>query len=411
MKKHLGLGISFSTFVLLSLAALAPFSNQISDQNILPQPPIFAGAAQAASTQLLSQQLVSQNPSPPANLPLVDGKTWMSDENIPWSTPVSVWDNQSGNYRAVFDRNYPTGTNVRQIRQTGEISNWNRRFIGIYGYGTQKRCVVIFFVPVCDTKHPIYPVSAAALKIGSKVFPLQGENSRFVVSDELAYALFTAYPKKVLLRFTLADGSDTVTHPIGEATVKAWQVIYQNASPPAEQSSASLPPSGSGEALPAKIPSDLLATLPVVDGSTWRFNDNLPWSVPVVVKDEFDGNYIAVFDRDYQKRNLNADESGLISNWSEKWVWLHIYEISSGTTYRTVGVNAIDLKIGDRTFHLTSANNQFVVTDDLAQALRNAGSGQVQISFVDPQGKTITHPIGSKTIESWKTVYKAHPPQ
>jgi hypothetical protein len=47
-------------------------------------------------------------------------------------------------------------------------------------------------------------------------------------------------------------------------------------------------------------------------------------------------------------------------------------------------VNEIDLKIGDRTFHLTSANNQFVITDDLAQALCNAGSGQGQISFVDP---------------------------
>ncbi|UIE37871.1 hypothetical protein [Leptodesmis sichuanensis] len=256
MKKHPSLGCSFLTFVSLSLAALASFSNQIADQNILPQIPIFAGAAQAASTQLVSQQLVSQNP-PPANLPVVDGKTWMSDENIPWSTPVSVWDNQSGNYLAVFDRNYPTGANVRQIRQTGEISNWNRRFIGIYGYGTQQRCIVIFFVPVCDTKHPIYPVSTAALKIGSKVFPLQGENSRFAVNDELAYALFTAYPKKVLLRFTLADGSDTVTHPIGEATVKAWQVIYQNAAPPAEQSPESLPSSVSTGTLPAKIPSDL----------------------------------------------------------------------------------------------------------------------------------------------------------
>jgi hypothetical protein len=57
-----------------------------------------------------------------------------------------------------------------------------------------------------------------------------------------------------------------------------------------------------------------------VDGATWRFNDNLPWSVPVVVKDEFNGDYVAVFDRDYQKRDLNAYESGLISNWSEKWV-------------------------------------------------------------------------------------------
>jgi hypothetical protein len=36
MKKHLDFGLSFLTFVSLSLEALAPFSNQTSNQNILP---------------------------------------------------------------------------------------------------------------------------------------------------------------------------------------------------------------------------------------------------------------------------------------------------------------------------------------------------------------------------------------
>jgi DNA-binding transcriptional regulator LsrR (DeoR family) len=71
----------------------------------------------------------------------------------------------------------------------------------------------------------------------------------------------------------------------------------------------------------------------------------------------------------------------------------------------------VDLKIGDHTVHLGVSNNQFAVTDDLAQALRSASSGQVQISFATAQGKTVTHPIGDRTIAAWKTIYKTTPTQ
>jgi hypothetical protein len=402
MKKHLHIGLGCLTILSFGLVASAAFPRESFILKDLTTPSVVS----ITPVRLLNQTLISQSPSP-NTLPGVDGSTWMTGENIPWSTPVSVWNSQGGkNYIAVFDRDYPTGGNVRQVRQMGEISNWNRRFIGLYGYGTQQTCLVVLFVPVCNTKHPIFPVRTATLKIGNRVFPLQGGNSQFTVDDELAYALSTAYPQKVLLRFTLADGSDTVTHPIGEATVKAWQTLYQNVPAPSVQPSVSSP-SVPGETVPVKLPSDLVATLPVIDGATWRFTDDLPWSVPALVKDEFDGTYVAVFDRDYQKNDWNANESGLISNWGQKFIGLHIYEIGHGTTYRSFGVDAVDLKIGDRTFHLVTTNNQFTVTADLAEALRNAGAGQVQISFVNAQGRTITHPIGDRTINAWKTVYQA----
>jgi hypothetical protein len=124
-------------------------------------------------------------------------------------------------------------------------------------------------------------------------------------------ALRQASPQPVLLRLTLAGGHDTVTHPIGEPTVKAWQVIYQDASQPVPDALSSLPAVAPS---PPPIPSGLRAALPVVEGATWRINDDLPWSVPVLVKDDFDGEYVAVFDRDYQKNDWNTHESGLISN-------------------------------------------------------------------------------------------------
>lgn len=396
MKKHLDFGFGLLTALSISLAA----SVSVSYPLVLSQSQLTVDA-DPLSTNLISQRLGTQPPSPVSNnVSIVDGETWMRGENIPWSTPILVRDSQAGDYMAVFDRNYPTGMNIKQVRQMGEISNWNRRFIGIYGYGIQQSCLVLFFVPICDTRHPVYPVSDAALKIGSRVFTLQGGNSQFTVDDELAYALRTAYPQKVLLRLTLASGSDTVTHPIGEPTVKAWQVIYQDALPPVAQVTESPSPS-------PEIPRELVAQLPVVDGSTWRINDNLSWSVPVLVKDEFDGDYLAVFDRDYRRNEWNANESGLISDWGQRYVWLHIYEIGGGTSYRTFGVDAVDLKVGDRRFHLVCHNNQFAVTDELVQVLQNAVPGNVQISFVSPEGKTITHRIGDKTVNAWKTVYRS----
>lgn len=401
MMKHLYLRIGLLTALSLHLVAVT----SVSCAATLPQTQAASGTSTANSVNLVSQKFTGQEHSPtvnPAGGSSVDGKTWMRGENIPWSTPVLVRDSQKGDYLAVFDRNYSTGLEGKQGRQIGEISNWSRHYISIYGYGLYRSCVVLVFVPVCDTKHPIFPVSTATLKIGSQMFQLEGENSLFAVDDELAYALRNAYPKQVLLRLTLSGGGETTTKVIGAPTVKAWQVIYQDAGQPMAQTGE---PVTSPPGTTITTGGSSLATLPVVNGDTWRTNEHLPWSTPVLVKDEFEGDYVAVFDRDYSKNEWNANESGLVSNWSRKHIWLHIYEVASGSAYSTFGVNAVDIKAGDRLFHVLSQNNRLEVTDELAQALHDAGAGKVAVSFVNREGKTISHQIGDKTISAWKTIY------
>ncbi len=401
MTEYQFLRLGFLTALSFSLVT----ATSVSCAAILPQTQATSGTYTSNSVNLISQKFNGQDHAPrvnPVNGSSVDGKTWMRGENIPWSTPVRVRDSQRGDYLAVFDRNYSTGFEGKQGRQVGEISNWSRQYIGIYGYGLYRSCVVLVFVPVCDTKHPIFSVSTAALKIGNQVFQLEGGNSLFAVNDELAYALRNAYPNQVLLRITLSGGGETTTKMIGEPTVKAWQIIYQDASQPMVQTHEP-PTSPRGTTVTNGVSS--VATLPTVNGDTWRTNENLPWSTPVFVKDEFDGDYIAVFDRDYSKNEWNANESGLISDWSRKYIWLHIYEVTSGSSYSTFGVSAVDIKVGERIFHMWSQNNRLDVTDELAQALHDVGPGKVTISFVNHEGKTITHHIGDKTISAWKTIY------
>ncbi len=52
---------------------------------------------------------------------------------------------------------------------------------------------------------------------------------------------------------------------------------------------------------------------------------NVPWSQPVVVKDEFEGNYLAVFDKNYRDNIWTGDKSGVISNWSRKYLRIYSY--------------------------------------------------------------------------------------
>lgn len=334
----------------------------------------------------------------------VTSKTWMTADNLPWSTPVLVRDPEEGDYQAVFDRSFPTGYTLNQIKAVGmgQISNWNRRWIGVYGYGTDQRCVQIVVVPVCRTTHPVAPVGEAALRIGNRIHALQGERGRFPVDESLAHALRTAYPQRVLLRFTLRHGGDTITQAIGSGTVKAWQVIYADAiEPPAEGS-----PAASPSPLAAGLDDRRVSTgLPVVVGSQWRNRTDLPWSRLVLVRDEFDGDFEAVLDRDYQKNDWSRNEHGLVSNWSRAFIWLHIYLVDAGISYGTIGVPSATIRVGEEVFALPTPRNRIEVTPELAKALHRAGPNSVSVSFPNQQGKSITHRIGNGTIAALRTLY------
>jgi hypothetical protein len=63
------------------------------------------------------------------------------------------------------------------------------------------------------------------------------------------------------------------------------------------------------------------------------------------------------------------------------------------------------VKIGEQVFQLPGQSSTFPVSDELANALRNAPDENVGIRLVTESGETVDSEIGSETIKAWETGY------
>lgn len=163
---------------------------------------------------------------------------------------------------------------------------------------------------------------------------------------------------------------------------------------------------------------------PVVRSAVLGTNMDVPWSQPVKVVDPFEGNYLAVFDRNYfYRRFLNTNARGdVVSLWSRKSVRLLLayndrdclsrYGFQFGslssrclTSNGTQNVTELLIKIGGQVFRLEGQNGNFTVSDRLAEALENSPIGNVSIRLVAESGETVDSEIGKGTVEAWKTIY------
>ncbi|MEO0853431.1 MAG: hypothetical protein AAFY15_08015 [Cyanobacteria bacterium J06648_11] len=90
---------------------------------------------------------------------------------------------------------------------------------------------------------------------------------------------------------------------------------------------------------------------PIVNDRDWRASvdpvrqaERIPWSRPVIVRDDFDGDYLAVIDRNFLGNfHLNGAETGVITNWSRNYIRVIVYaanttcgfwKCASGVEYR-----------------------------------------------------------------------------
>jgi len=146
--------------------------------------------------------------------------------------------------------------------------------------------------------------------------------------------------------------------------------------------------------------------LPTVKEAQWRIDHKIPWSVPVLVEDEFEGNYVAVLDHDVRERFGRDKRPGLVTNWSRNRLQVYSYLLQTGS-WQSFPIQQIVLQIGEQTFMLEGNNNEFVIQPTLALALRDAPLGQVSLSYFNLKGDQLTHPIGDKTVESLHILYRS----
>ncbi|MBD1847162.1 hypothetical protein H6F89_27900 [Cyanobacteria bacterium FACHB-63] len=135
-------------------------------------------------------------------------------------------DDFDGDYLAVLDKNYKRSGGGNIASETGIVSNWAQNRIRVFAYTVRRQCG--FLNVVCrDIDRTGLETRTLDIRIGDQAFNLRGENGNFLVSPELAAALYNVPPGKAKIRITLEGSGGTINNDIGEETVKAWKVVYK----------------------------------------------------------------------------------------------------------------------------------------------------------------------------------------
>ncbi len=367
---------------------------------------------QSVHTSANTPTLVAAAKDPQTGYPIVDGKNW--DRKGPWFTPVLVKD-AAGDYVAVLSKQnqgvikLPELTTVDRM---GVITNWGRNGIRALATGQFQVC---FFI-VCGTEHPRLAVNSIEVKVNNQVFQPAAMGETFLVTPEMAQALSQATPTQSFMRLHLTSGV-SLTRPIPAETVQSWPTVYGNfdasvsgmgggtlaATPSRTVVVDPLPAVATSGAAKPGNPVDPSTGLPLVDGATWRTNREMPLSRPVLVRDEFDGEYEAVFDRD----------GGFVSNWSRNFV--DVFASSRfATAFSYYTVPSIQVKVGGQSMTIVGENNRFPIGDKAARFLRNASqrslSPKPTISFWVTPKKQRSYDLDVATVKYWSTIYREDAP-
>ncbi len=206
----------------LSLASLS-----LATASIISFKPVIAQESQkiaAASTEL----------------PVVKSAALGMDIDVPWSKPVRINDPFEGNYVGIFDRNYFWGNVVNHNARVEVISLWSQNSVrvllayrdrhcsyGSYYHGFRRIPTYHAFggIPTCLVSHNTLKITNLYIKLGDRVFRLEGNNGIFAVSNELATALKNSPAENVSIRL-LSESGESVDSEIGKKTVEAWKAVY-----------------------------------------------------------------------------------------------------------------------------------------------------------------------------------------
>ncbi len=162
---------------------------------------------------------------------------------------------------------------------------------------------------------------------------------------------------------------------------------------------------------------------PVVKSAGLYPDMNVPWSKPVRVTDRFEGNFLAVFDRNYLGGYLYREGSKqVITLWTRSSVRV-LVTVNSGRdlSFYNAGliyprpdyleytnikkVVKLLLKVREQVFELEGSNGTFTVSNELATALKNAPDKNLDMRLLLEEGQTVDSEIGSGTVKAWRSIY------
>ena len=172
------------------------------------------------------------------------------------------------------------------------------------------------------------------------------------------------------------------------------------------------------------IPTAVSKELPIVRSAALDPGIDVPWSQPVRIIDPFEGEYVGIFDKNFfYRRILNTNARvQVVSLWrSDSVRFLLAYSdrdcgfghaffdhrISRDclTANAALGIANLYIKVGDRVFQIEGDNSRFPVNPNLATALKNSPSENIDIRLVTESGEIIDSEIGKSTVAAWREIY------
>jgi hypothetical protein len=195
---------------------------------------ILIGLVAVDSTIALSSESTEKKGKlavPTTDYPIVESTNLDTNLNVPWSQPVRIKDTFEGESIGIFDRHYFYNRILDTNARIEVVSLWSPdsiRFLlaysdrdcdfdtNFYSYGIGRDCLA---------SNAALKVTDVYLKIGDRVFRLEGKNSRFKVNNKLANALKQSPSENVNVRLIVENG-ESVDSEIGKKTVEAWKNIY-----------------------------------------------------------------------------------------------------------------------------------------------------------------------------------------
>ncbi|BDI14626.1 hypothetical protein ANSO36C_04280 [Nostoc cf. commune SO-36] len=164
--------------------------------------------------------------------------------------------------------------------------------------------------------------------------------------------------------------------------------------------------------------------LPVVKSAGLSPDMDVPWSKPVKIVDPFEGEFLAVFDRNSLGGNLHRESSKqVISLWTPSSIRVLVTLNSSQarSSFYTAGnvsfrpdflrfvttkkVDKLLLKVREKVFQLDGSTGTFAVSQELATALKNAPDQNLTIRLILEGGQSVDSEIGKATVKAWRNIY------
>ena len=178
---------------------------------------------------ILATRAISASAS--TDLRVVDSAALGTRPTPPWSEPVRVDDPFEGNFIGVFDRNYFFDRIFNTTARIEVQSLWSRDAIRVLLTTRDRDCLSGSFRRGisshlgCSEFNNARNLTELFVIVNDEVFQVDGQNSTFPVSDELARALQNAPEGNVDIRL-VAESGETIDSEIGEDTVEAWKTVY-----------------------------------------------------------------------------------------------------------------------------------------------------------------------------------------